>query len=301
MKVALITLVGLSTALTYVAAAVPAGTGPAQTGPAQAAPTPMTSEQVQAFAMKAAEPFLNLPGLRLQAAADEGIAKAEILLTEHFNTADDGADEGDEAAEGSPREKTGFSAEDVKQFRAAAASATANQVPLLTLKDGVECSDLCIANRGELPDTESETDSDDTEIEVNEAGAVPKVGDADDTDEEEEDDIEDDTDEGDVKARDEVEGLISRLWKRVVSPSAEAPAPASTDDNSDNADAAPDNAAAPAAATMDNNANMSEDELLSKVESCVQSCMLDRAREVTPEDLDDRRAQIDTILQKQEL
>lgn len=137
----------------------------------------------------------------------------------------------------------------------------------------------------------------DTEIEVNGVDTMPKVGDADNT-EEEEDDIEGDTDEGDVKAGNEEDALISRLWKRVVSPSAEPPAP-STDTNDDNS--APANDAAPAAATMDNTTNVSEDELLSKVKSCVQSCMLNRAREVTPDDLDDRRAKIETILQKQEL
>lgn len=305
MKVALITLVGLSTALTYVAAA---GAGPAGTGPAQAAPTPLTAEQVQAFAMKAAEPFLNLPGLRLQAAADEGIAKAETLLAEHLTTttSDDAADgNDDEAAEDDgPRKKTGFSAEDVKQFRAAAASAAANKVPLLTLQDGIECSNLCIAGQGELPDAEPEIDADDTEIEVNQVGTEPMVGDAEDMDgDEEEDDTEDGTDVGDDKAGVEEDGLISRLWKRVVSPPAEAPAPSTETDSdvSDDADAAPANTATPAAATVDGKANMSEDELLLKVESCVQSCMLNRAREVTPEDLNDRRAKIEAVLRKQEL
>ncbi|KAF9543327.1 hypothetical protein EC957_000989 [Mortierella hygrophila] len=300
MKISLITLVGLSTALTYVAAATAAG--PAGTGPAQAASTPLTGEQAQAFAMKAAEPFLNLPGLRIQAAATEGIAKAEALLAEYLDNtsngggADENEEEGEEgeAAEDmmdGPGKKTGFSAQDVKQFRAAAASAAANQVPLLTLQDGNECSDLCIAGRGELPDAaESETDANDTEDEGDniEGGGSGE--------------------EGDDKAGSDEDGLISRLWKRVVSPPSKASTETETetdneadDGDSDDADTAPANAADPAAAIVEKKVNMSEDEFLSKIGSCVQSCMLNRAREVTPEDLDDRRAQIEAILRKQEL
>ena len=55
-----------------------------------------------------------------------------------------------------------------------------------------------------------------------------------------------------------------------------------------------------AAATMDKKASISEDELLCKVETCVQSCMLNRAREVTPEDLDDRKVKIEDVLGKLE-
>ncbi|KAF9110023.1 hypothetical protein BGX30_008156, partial [Mortierella sp. GBA39] len=253
----------LSTTLTYVAASA----GPTGTGPAQVAPTPLTGEQAQAFAIKAAEPFLNLPGLRIQAAATEGIAKAETLLTEYLNTSNDidvdgggGADEDEEEVEediDGPGKKTGFSAQDVKQFRAAAVSAAANQVPLLTLQDGNECSDLCIAGRGELPDAaESETDAEDTEDEG--------------------DDIEGGgAEEGDDKPGNDEDGLISRLWKRVVSPPAKAGAETETDDDddddSDNPDAAPANAADSAAAIVDKKINMSEDEFLSKIESCVQS------------------------------
>ncbi|KAF8948071.1 hypothetical protein BGZ47_006616 [Haplosporangium gracile] len=202
--------------------------------------------------MKVAELFLNLPELRLQAAADDGVAKAEAVLAEHLSNPD-GADEDNEA----------------------------------------------------LPDTESDTESDDTEIDVNNKDGTatkPKIG-GDDTE-----DIRD-------REEDNTEGgrgggwVDQRLWKRIVSPldvakapaASEAPVDTETDDEvSDDADAPPANAAgfATPAAVPEDKKVMSEGQLLSKIEPCVQSCMLNRAREVTPEDMNDRRANIEAVLRK---
>ncbi|KAG0269028.1 hypothetical protein BGZ95_002224 [Linnemannia exigua] len=363
MKVILITLVGLSTALSSVHGSAAAA------GPAKPQPTGLTPQQAQALVMQLASPFVNLPGLGLQAAADLGIAQATSLVEQHLADnadaevdADTDAEEEDEvtaAGGGEGAKKTGFSAKDVKRLQAASAAAKANEMPLLTLQDGMDCSDVCIKNQGELPASmvadPAETDAD-IEEDDPAAPASGTPGGAGDTDEdgaeEEEDDAEDDT-EGDEEegatAADQDEddasspssGIINRLWKKAKRAVAPATAPAAAaakkaptktpietnenendDDNDDDNEsqdtdstpapnanpkpatgAAQDNFAAPSApaAGTAQKKVLSESELHAKVASCVKTCLLNRAKEITPEDLDERRAKMEALLRKQEL
>ncbi|KAF9903192.1 hypothetical protein EC991_004100 [Linnemannia zychae] len=331
MKVILITLIGLSTALSHVAAAV---------GPAHPAPSPLTPQQAQDLVMKLATPYVDLPALRIKAAADMGIAEASVLLEQHLTDPDNGdadAEEGDEEAiAGEVGKKTGYSIRDVKNFQAASASATANEVPLLTMQDGINCSDVCINNKGELPvefaGPDADAEADEEAVTPGAAKANPG-GDADGEDEEEDDaeddDLENDS-QGDEEAQtgadeeDEEDGdnIVERLWKkakRAVAPvigNKAAPAtadpkkvtpasPAETNDDDDETEDANANAnananAGPGTPTGEKKV-LSDSELEAKITSCVKTCMLNRAKEVTPEDLDERRVQLEALLRKQEL
>ncbi|KAG0354795.1 hypothetical protein BGX24_006818, partial [Mortierella sp. AD032] len=252
------------------------------------------------------------------------------------NDADVDADEDDEevAVSGKTSKKTtGFSAKDVKKFQAASAAAVANGIPLLTMQDAIDCSDVCIANQGELPADmadPAETDEDmDDDPAAPTSGAPGTPGGAGDTDEDdgEEEDAEDGTEGDDQDENDASSGIVNRLWKKakraIVPAPAAKKAPITTptetndtddDDESDDTDSAPapnanakpkpaagaaqDNFAAPATGQKK---VLSESELHAKVSTCAKTCMLNRAKEITPEDIDERRAQMEALLRKQEL
>ncbi|KAG0202955.1 hypothetical protein BGX33_009375 [Mortierella sp. NVP41] len=281
-------------------------------GPAQPAPTALPPQQACAFALKAGAAYVDFPKLKLQAAADSGIAEANSLLEQHLNNPDGDAD-ADADAEGgeeATRQKTGFSAMDVKNFQAAAMAAETNQVPILALRDANECSDACITSQGELPEAVDDVDVDkdadaDKDADVN-AGAdaegnqaKPDAGDS-------EDDAEDTDEEDETDEDAEEDGVEADVLKKVVKRAAAAGPAEMTDDESDDTDSAMPNAAA-AGASQDKNIAagvkkvLSEEEILVKVEFCVKTCMLSCARDLRAEDLQDRRDKLDALLQKQEL
>ncbi|KAF9119566.1 hypothetical protein BGW39_000219 [Mortierella sp. 14UC] len=276
-----------------------------------------------------------LPGLHIKAAADLGIAEASTLLDEHLvnpDTADADADadedEVEEALAGETGKKTGFSAKDVKRFQAASALAAADGVPLLTMQDGVDCGDVCIANQDELPDSMTDQDMDtdaDTVTDADPAAPGAKTNAGGDAEKDSEEEDADDETEGEGEAganvdKDKDDSVVSRFWrkaKRAVAPAPKAPMSAGSkmatpatptetneddDDESDDTDSAPNTNGNPTPAPGTGEKKvLSESELQAKVTSCVKTCMLNRAKEITPEDLDDRRMKIEALLHKQGL